>query len=85
MLLNVALANLRLKVPLDAQVLPTFHILNHQAFFVRQVQQTNETVGSRDVGELGFRVDVREVVHDVCEHERARLVLGQDGDLGLLG
>jgi hypothetical protein len=48
------------------------------------MQKTNEAVRSGDVGELGFGVDVREVVHDVCEHERAGFVFGQDGDLRAL-
>lgn len=50
------------------------------------MQEADETVRGRDVGELSFGVDVREVVHDVGEHERSGVVFGQDGDLwALLG
>jgi len=82
---NIPLPNLRIKIPLHRQILPAVHILNHQSFLVGQVQEADEAVGRGDVGELGFGVDVREIVHDVGEHERAGLVFGEDGDLGTLG
>lgn len=81
---NIPLPNLRIKVPLHRQVLPAIHILNHEALLVGQVQEADEAVGRGDVGELGFGVDVREVVHDVGEHEGAGFVFGEDGDLGAL-
>ena len=82
---NIPLSNLRIEIPLHRQILPAVHILNHKALLVSQVQKTDETVRSGNVGELGFGVDVREVVHDVCEHERAGFVFGEDGDLRALG
>jgi hypothetical protein len=80
----IALTDLRLQIPLDGQILPTIDVLNHQSLFVGQMQQANEPVRGRDVGELIFGVDVREVVHDVGEHEGAVRVLGQGWDLRLL-
>jgi hypothetical protein len=80
----IALADLRLQIPLDGQILPTVDILNHQAFLVGQVEQADEAVRSRDVGELVLGVDVREIVHDVGEHEGAVGVLRESGDLGFL-
>lgn len=49
------------------------------------MQEADEAVGGGDVGELGSGVDVREVVHDVGEHEGAGFVFGEDGDLWTLG
>ena len=80
----ITLANLRLQISLDAQVLPPLNILNHQSLFVGQVQQADETIRSRDVGELILGVDVRKVVHDIGEHEGAVGVLWESRDLGFL-
>jgi hypothetical protein len=64
----IALTDLRLQIPLDGQILPTIDVLNHQSLFVGQMQQANEPVRGRDVG----------------EHEGAVRVLGQGWDLRLL-
>jgi hypothetical protein len=46
---NIALTNLRLKIPLHSQILPPIHILNHQTLLVSQMQQTNEPVRSGNI------------------------------------
>lgn len=81
---DITLTDLRLEIPLDAQILPPFDVLNYQTLFVGQVQETDEAVRRGNVVELLFGVDVREVVHDVREHERAGLVGGEGGDLRFL-
>lgn len=54
----ITLTDLRLRIPLDSQILPALDIFNHQSLFVGQVQQANEPVRSGDVSELIFGVDV---------------------------
>lgn len=41
---DITLADLRLEIPLDAQILPAFDVLDHQTLFVGQVQETDEAV-----------------------------------------
>ena len=76
---QVSLRDNRPKVLPDSQIRPTINILNHETFFVGQMQEANKAETSRNVVHGCLGVDRLQVVHDVSEAERGLWRLSRFG------